>query len=224
MDNIYPEIEESWKMVLKEEFNAEYFLRLKSFLVEEKQRHRIYPLDSKIFAAFNFTPFNEVKVVIIGQDPYHRDGQAHGLCFSVPEGVRPPPSLKNIFQEIKNDLGIAPSQSGNLEKWTAQGVLLLNATLTVRAGQAGAHQKKGWEQFTDSVIKTLSEQRSGLVFLLWGAYAGRKAELIDTTKHHILKAPHPSPLSAHRGFFGCKHFSKTNVILSEQGLKEIEWS
>jgi uracil-DNA glycosylase len=224
MGNIDPKIEESWKEILREEFTAEYFQQLKSFLVEEKRNHTVYPPGPKIFAAFNFTPFHDVKAVIIGQDPYHGPGQAHGLCFSVPEGINPPPSLKNIFKEIKSDLGIEPAWTGNLEKWAAQGVLLLNATLTVRARQAGSHQNRGWEQFTDTVIKKLSEERSGIVFLLWGAYAGRKAELIDANRHHILTAPHPSPFSADRGFFGCKHFSKTNAFLRQQGVEEIDWS
>lgn len=224
MSNVDPTIEESWKAVLREEFDSEYFRRLKSFLVEEKRQHKVYPPGAQIFAAFNFTPFHDVKVVIIGQDPYHGAGQAHGLCFSVPEGVTPPPSLKNIFKEIRNDLGIEPSYSGNLEKWAAQGVLLLNATLTVRAHQAGSHQNRGWERFTDTVIRKLSEERVGIVFLLWGAYAARKAELIDATRHHILKAPHPSPFSADRGFFGCRHFSQANALLRAQGMEEIDWS
>jgi len=221
--SVNPNIEESWKSVLASEFSAPYFQRLKSFLLEEKGKYRIYPPGSQIFSAFNHTPFNDVKVVILGQDPYHGPGQAHGLCFSVPMGVESPPSLVNIFKEIESDLGIARPLNGNLEPWARQGVLLLNATLTVRARQAGSHQNKGWETFTNAAIKALSEQREGLVFLLWGNFAIAKKELIDTAKHHILTAPHPSPLSASRGFFGCKHFSKTNQILEGQGLEPIAW-
>jgi len=224
MQPFQTQIEDSWKTALADDFNAPYFLKLMEFLIEERKRHSIYPPSSKTFSAFNFTPINEVKVVIIGQDPYHGEGQAHGLCFSVQEGVKPPPSLRNIFKEIKRDLKIEMTGSGNLEKWARQGVLLINATLTVRAGEAGSHQKKGWEQFTDSVIRKLSEQQSAIIFLLWGAYAQRKAELIDTSKHHILMSTHPSPLSAHRGFLGCSHFSKTNAILRSEGLQEIDWS
>ncbi|RLD34481.1 MAG: uracil-DNA glycosylase [Bacteroidetes bacterium] len=219
-----PNIEESWQLALQDEFAASYFIGLKEFLKDEKQKHEIYPPGSRIFAALNFTPLTAVKVVILGQDPYHGRGQAHGLCFSVPEGVKPPPSLVNIYKELHDDLGIPISKSGNLEKWAQQGVLLLNATLTVRAGQAGSHQGKGWETFTDQVIKTISDLRAGIVFLLWGKYAQDKETLIDQSKHFILKAPHPSPFSAARGFFGCKHFSKTNQILREIGLEEIDWN
>jgi uracil-DNA glycosylase len=223
MNRVNPEIEPSWKAVLQEEFDADYFQRLKAFLIEEKRTHTVYPPGSRIFAAFDHTPLPQVRAVIIGQDPYHGPGQAHGLCFSVPDGVRPPPSLKNIFKEIRSDLGIEPRESGNLERWAAQGVLLINATLTVRAHCAGSHQKRGWERFTDAAMRRLSEQRDGLVFLLWGAYAQRKAELIDPVRHHILQAPHPSPLSADRGFFGCRHFSQTNACLRAQGVPEIDW-
>lgn len=223
MASVNPLIEESWKEKLMDEFNADYFTALKAFLVEEKSSHIVYPPGSQIFNAFNFTPFNKVKVVILGQDPYHGPGQAHGLCFSVPEGINPPPSLQNIFKEINQDLGIPIPQHGNLEKWTEQGVLLLNATLTVRAKQAGSHQNKGWEQFTDAAIKKLSEKRESLVFLLWGNYAIAKKELIDSTRHLILTSPHPSPFSVHRGFFGNKHFSKTNAYLREHGIGEIDW-
>jgi uracil-DNA glycosylase len=223
MNRVNPEIEPSWKAVLQEEFDADYFQRLKAFLIEEKRTHTVYPPGSRIFAAFDRTPLPQVRAVIIGQDPYHGPGQAHGLCFSVPDGVRPPPSLKNIFKEIRSDLGIEPRESGNLERWAAQGVLLINATLTVRAHSAGSHQKRGWERFTDAAMRRLSEQRDGLVFLLWGAYAQRKAELIDPVRHHILQAPHPSPLSADRGFFGCRHFSQTNAYLRAQGVPEIDW-
>jgi uracil-DNA glycosylase len=224
MTNIDPIIEPSWKQHLMQEFGASYFSELKQFLKAEKQAGKtIYPPGSKIFAAFDCTPFEKVKVVVIGQDPYHGPGQAHGLCFSVPEGVATPPSLVNIFKEIRDDLGIPVPKKGNLEKWANQGVLLLNATLTVQANQAGSHQRKGWENFTDSVIKTISDQKKGVVFLLWGKYAQAKEALIDTGKHFILKAAHPSPLSAFNGFFGCKHFSKTNEILSRQGLEPIDW-
>ncbi|MBP5724492.1 MAG: uracil-DNA glycosylase [Bacteroidales bacterium] len=218
-----PKIEPSWKNVLIDEFNKPYFVALKEFLVEEKKKYVVYPAGANIFNAFACTPFNKVKVVIIGQDPYHGPGQAHGLSFSVPEGIQKPPSLVNIFKELQSDIGKPIPESGNLESWARQGVLLLNATLTVRANQAGSHQKHGWEQFTDSVIRTLSDQKSGLVFLLWGRFAQDKAALIDASKHHILKAAHPSPLSAYNGFFGCKHFSKTNEILLSQGETAIEW-
>ena len=217
-------IEESWKKELGEEFQADYFKTLKQFLVEERKKHILYPPASKIFSCFNYTPFDKVKVVIIGQDPYHGQGQANGLCFSVSPGIQQPPSLQNIFKEIQNDLGIPIPKTGNLEPWAKQGVLLLNATLTVRANQAGSHQKQGWENFTDAVIKALSEKRKGLVFLLWGRFAQAKEMLIDKSKHHILKAPHPSPFSVHSGFFGCKHFSKTNELLRQEGLEEIDWS
>lgn len=223
MPEIDPDIHESWKELLIEEFNSEYFFELKNFLVEEKNKHTVYPPGKYIFNAFNSTPFNEVKVVIIGQDPYHGRGQAHGLCFSVPQGIKPPPSLVNIFKEINEDLNIAIPSHGNLESWARQGVLLLNATLTVRANQAGSHQNKGWEQFTDEVIRKLSSGREGLVFLLWGNYARAKEDIIDTQKHHVLQAAHPSPFSAHSGFFGCKHFSKANEILKNQGKQEISW-
>jgi uracil-DNA glycosylase len=218
-----PQIEESWKKILMDEFQSEYFASLKAFLVEERSKHTVYPPGNQIFAAFDHTPFDKVRVVIIGQDPYHGQGQAHGLCFSVPEGIRKPPSLVNIFKEIRDDLGYELPEGGNLEKWAKQGVLLLNATLTVRANTAGSHQNKGWEQFTDSVIRKLSEHKSGLIFLLWGNYAIAKKELIDPGKHHILTAAHPSPFSAMRGFFGCKHFSFTNEILKGQGKDEIDW-
>lgn len=221
---INPLIEESWKDALNEEFHKDYFAKLKEFLVEERKQHAVYPPGSQIFSAFNHTPFNEVKVVLLGQDPYHGPSQAHGLCFSVPNGIPKPPSLVNIFKELKDDMGIAIPNHGNLEKWAKQGVLLLNATLTVRANQAGSHQKRGWENFTDSAIITLSKNRNGLVFILWGAYAQAKSQIIDHSKHHILIAPHPSPLSVHRGFFGCKHFSKTNQLLALMGKEPIDWS
>lgn len=222
--HIDPEIENSWKQVLTKEFNTESFRDLRQFLIEEKAKHTVFPPGSKIFSAFNHTPFNNVKVVILGQDPYHGPGQAHGLCFSVPKGIPLPPSLKNIYKELHADLGNPIPKTGNLESWAEQGVLLLNATLTVRAHQAGSHQKKGWETFTDSVIRKLSEERSHLVFILWGRYAQAKEALIDASKHKILKAAHPSPLSAHNGFFGCKHFSKTNEYLKETGQATVDWS
>lgn len=220
---INPDIDESWKNVLWDEFQQPYFSDLKHFLVEEKRTHTVYPPGPMIFNAFNKTPFDKVKVVIIGQDPYHEEGQAHGLCFSVQDGVPHPKSLINIFKELQDDVGITIPKNGNLEKWTAQGVFLLNATLTVRAHEAGSHQNRGWERFTDAAISKLSEQREGLVFLLWGNYAKQKEAIIDTSKHYILSTVHPSPLSAHRGFFGCKHFSKTNEILRKLGKTEINW-
>lgn len=224
MSNVNPNIEESWKNILIDEFNKDYFISLKQFLVEEKQSQTIYPKGNEIFAAFNYTSFDKVKVVILGQDPYHGAGQAHGLSFSVPEGIKPPPSLVNIYKELNSDIGFQIPSHGNLTKWAEQGVLLLNATLTVRANQAGSHQKKGWENFTDCVIKKISEQKQNVVFLLWGRYAQAKESLIDSSKHFILKAAHPSPFSAYNGFMGCKHFSKTNDLLKKNNLTEIDWS
>ncbi|HET6245831.1 MAG: uracil-DNA glycosylase [Bacteroidetes bacterium] len=218
------EIEPGWQKVLKEEFDCLYFRDLMQFVEEESKEHSVYPPFNQIFSAFNKTPFDKTKVVIIGQDPYHGPGQAHGLSFSVFEGIKLPPSLVNIFKEIKNDLGLSVPSKGDLTPWAEQGVLLLNATLTVKAHNAGSHQKKGWETFTDAVIRIISEKRTGVVFLLWGTYAQSKQKLIDTSKHFVLKATHPSPLSAYRGFFGCGHFSKTNEILKKLGLKEIDWS
>ncbi|MBL6873084.1 MAG: uracil-DNA glycosylase [Flavobacteriales bacterium] len=223
MKNNAVKIESSWKNKLLPAFQTESFLLLKHFLVEEKTKYIIYPPGNKIFSAFNLCPFDNTKVVIIGQDPYHGPNQANGLCFSVSDGIKPPPSLKNIFKEINNDIGDEIPLSGNLEHWAKQGVLMLNATLTVRAQQAGSHQKKGWEEFTDFVIKTLSNKKKGLIFLLWGRFAQNKAELIDSSKHHILTAAHPSPFSAHSGFFGCNHFSKTNAILKQQNKTQIQW-
>lgn len=218
-----PEMDSSWKEILKEEFNKPYFLELKSFLVkEQKDKKVIYPRGSLIFNAFNLTPFDQVKVVILGQDPYHGKGQAHGLCFSVPDGISSPPSLVNIFKELKYEMGISVSSSGNLERWAKQGVLLLNSILTVRAGSPASHHGKGWEIFTDEVIKKLSENKSGLVFLLWGRYAQDKGALINNYKHLILKSAHPSPFSADK-FFGCNHFIKTNQYLKETGKGEIQW-
>ncbi len=223
MRGVNPKIEGSWKEILKDEFSSQYFTELKEFLIEEKKKFNIYPPGKLIFNAFNRTPFEEVRVVILGQDPYHGKGQAHGLCFSVPEGISQPPSLLNIFKELKSDLGIPIANHGNLEKWTSQGILLINATLTVRANQAGSHQNKGWEKFSDVVIQKISEKRAGIIFLLWGKYAQEKELLIDKNKHYVLKAAHPSPFSADNGFFGCKHFSKTNDILSRHGLEKIDW-
>lgn len=221
---VNPKIEASWKEVLWNEFQQPYFIQLKSFLQQEKQSGKvIFPPASLIFNAFDTTPFDQVKVVILGQDPYHGVGQAHGLSFSVPEGIKPPPSLVNIFKELKSDIGMEIPASGNLTKWAQQGVLLLNAMLTVEAHQAASHQKKGWEEFTNAVIQKISEKREGVVFILWGRYAQEKAALIDASKHHILTSAHPSPFSATK-FLGCKHFSKTNEILQKQGLKPIDWT
>ncbi len=216
-------IEQSWKEKLNGEFDKPYFKSLVQFVKNEYQKKTVYPKGNHIFNAFEHCPFDRVKVVILGQDPYHGPGQAHGLSFSVPEGVPFPPSLLNIFKELKQDLGVEEPPNGNLERWADQGVLLLNATLTVEASKAGSHQRKGWEEFTDAVIHKLAEKKEGLVFLLWGAYARKKAAFISEQKHLKLHAPHPSPLSAHRGFLGCGHFSKTNAYLREKGKKEIEW-
>ena len=216
-------IEKSWKARLQEEFEAEYFKNLTLFVKEEYSQHKIFPPAKNIFSAFDQSSFEDTRVVILGQDPYHGEGQAHGLCFSVQKGTRMPPSLQNIFKEIKDDLGIHLPEHGCLDRWAQQGVLLLNATLTVRAHQAGSHQNKGWEEFTDAVINRLSEEKENLVFLLWGAYAQKKGELINHNKHYVLSSAHPSPFAAHRGFFGNRHFSKTNAYLKEKGLKEIEW-
>ncbi len=224
MEIIDSAIEMSWKTELSEEFLSDYFFKLKEFLVMEKKKFVIYPPGSDIFAAFNYTPFDKVKVVILGQDPYHGPGQANGLCFSVNDGIRKPPSLQNIFKELYSDLGIPVPETGNLEKWARQGVLLLNATLTVRARQAGSHQNRGWEQFTGSAIKRLSEKRDNLVFILWGNYARAKKSLIDTTRHFIVESPHPSPFSANSGFFGSRPFSKTNNYLISKGIEPVDWS
>ena len=220
--DINPSIEESWKEILHPEFSAPYFIKLKEFLVQEKKAHTVYPPGNKIFAAFNYTPFGKVKAVIIGQDPYHGPGQANGLCFSVSPGIPTPPSLKNIFKELHEDVGIPMPHTGNLEPWAHQGILLLNATLTVRANTPGSHQKKGWETFTDAVIRAISDHKKGIVFLLWGAYAQSKEGLIDKDRHFVLKAAHPSPL-AKGAFFGCRHFSKTNKILEHEGKTPIDW-
>ena len=217
------QIEESWKKVLADEFEQDYFQNLSAQIREAYLSGTVYPPPKLVFNAFTNCPFSALKVVILGQDPYHGAGQAHGLSFSVPDGVRVPPSLQNIYKEIKDDLSVEVSESGNLERWAKQGVLLLNATLTVRAGEAGSHQGLGWEQFTDAVIQKISDEKEHVVFLLWGKYAQDKGKNSDTTKHLALTAPHPSPFSAHTGFLGCKHFSKTNEYLESNGLSEINW-
>lgn len=216
-------IEESWKNQLQGEFEQAYFKQLIEFVKAEYKAKTVYPPGKEIFSAFDSSPFASTRVVIIGQDPYHGPGQANGLCFSVKEGMRVPPSLVNIFKEIKNDLGKPIPTSGDLRRWAEQGVLLLNATLTVRASEAGSHQNKGWETFTDAVIKRISEQKQHVVFLLWGAYAQKKGEIIDRSKHLVLMSAHPSPFSANRGFFGNKHFSQTNAYLKSKSLPEIDW-
>lgn len=218
-------IESSWKQELHDQFSKLYFQQIVTFLKTEKAAgKKICPPGSLIFNAFNQTPFSKVKVVILGQDPYHGNGQAHGLSFSVPGGIKPPPSLKNIYKEIQSDIGVQmPDEYGNLIKWARQGVLLLNAALTVRADEPFSHAKTGWSEFTDNVIKKISDKKSGVVFLLWGKFAQEKQALIDETKHCVLKAAHPSPFSADKGFFGCRHFSKTNEFLAQQGLQPIDW-
>ncbi len=218
-------IEASWKDVLKTEFTKPYFLQVVTHLKTERATNAvIYPPGQLIFNAFSTTPFNNVKVVILGQDPYHGAGQAHGLSFSVPEGVKPPPSLVNIYKELQQDIGMPIPHSGNLTKWAEQGVLLLNAVLTVRANEPASHAKIGWMDFTDAVIRKISDEKKGVVFLLWGRFAQDKQVLIDETKHHVLKAAHPSPFSADKGFFGCKHFSRANDLLMKQGLSPIDWN
>jgi len=216
-------IDASWKTLFKEEFEKDYFVNLAQFIKQEYISKTVYPPGGLIFNAFNLCPFEKVKVVIIGQDPYHGPGQAHGLCFSVREGVEYPPSLKNIFKEIGSDLSISNFRNGNLERWAKQGVLLLNATLTVRAHEAGSHQKKGWEDFTDKAISIINRDKDHIVFFLWGAYAQKKGEAIDRARHLVLESVHPSPLSASRGFFGNKHFSKCNEYLTTNGLEPINW-
>lgn len=218
-------INKSWKSHLAPEFNKPYFLKLADFIKYEYKTYRCFPPGKEIFAAFEYCNFDNLKVVIIGQDPYHGDGQANGLCFSVHDGIAHPPSLINIFKELENDLGLNYPKSGDLSKWAKQGVLLLNATLTVRKSQAGSHQNKGWEQFTDAVISTISKEKENVVFLLWGNFAKQKMKLINTSKHHVLLSGHPSPLSANRGlWFGNKHFSKTNFLLAQADLPKIDWS
>lgn len=212
-----------WDDILEEEFSKEYYLKLREFLKSEYSRHTVYPDMYNIFNAFRFTDYNDVKAVILGQDPYHGEGQAHGLAFSVPDGVDIPPSLKNIFSELKSDLGIPVPQTGNLTRWAKSGVLLLNTVLTVRAGMPGSHRKKGWEILTDRAISALNDREQPVVFILWGNFAKEKIPLITGKQHLILTAPHPSPLSAHYGFFGCKHFSKCNDFLHSNGISEVEW-
>ncbi|CAN5164872.1 uracil-DNA glycosylase [soil metagenome] len=224
MPSLNRSLDPTWLQMLEAEFNHPYFKQIEQFLSAEKASGQtVYPPETLIFNAFNLTPFEKVKVVILGQDPYHGPGQAHGLCFSVQQGVPAPPSLVNIYKELHGDLGLPLPSHGNLENWAKQGVLLLNAILTVRDGQPASHGKIGWGRFTDAVISTLSKNRKGLIFLLWGQFAINKSILIDQTKHTILTAPHPSPLSAHRGFLGSKHFSQTNEILIRQGLEPIDW-
>jgi len=218
-----PDIEEGWYEALKQEFESSYFVGIKSFLIEEKRQYVVYPPSRLIFNAFNLTPFDKVKVVILGQDPYHNVGQAHGLAFSVPDGIQPPPSLQNIFKELNADIGMPIPRNGNLENWAKEGVLLLNASLTVRANMAASHARIGWQQFTDAAIRALSEKKEHLVFILWGNYAIAKESLIDHSKHLVLKTVHPSPLSASRGFFGCHHFSQTNQYLIDNGIAPIKW-
>lgn len=218
------QIEESWKKILKDEFEKDYFKQIVTFIKTEKALGKIiFPPGALMFNAFEKTPFSKVKVVLLGQDPYHNKGQAHGLSFSVPDGITKPPSLINIFKELQSDLGINTPPSGNLEKWAERGVLLLNASLTVRQNEPGSHSKIGWLQFTDAVIKKISDNKEGVVFLLWGKFAQEKQVMIDETKHHVLKAAHPSPFSADKGFFGCKHFSKANEYLVKEGFEPINW-
>lgn len=217
-------LNESWKAALEPEFATDYMLKLKAFLVEQKALGKeIFPKGSEYFGALDLTKLGDVRVVILGQDPYHGDGQAHGLCFSVKPGIRIPPSLVNIYKELQRDLGIEPARHGFLEHWARQGVLLLNSVLTVERGLAASHQGQGWERFTDTVIRAVNAQAEPVVFMLWGNYAQRKAAFVDTTRHLVLKAPHPSPLSAHQGFIGCGHFSKANGFMRERGLGEIDW-
>ncbi len=224
-DGSHIRLEETWKALLLEEFQQPYMLTLRSFLAEQKrQDKRIYPPGPLIFNALNSTPFDSVKVVILGQDPYHGAGQAHGLCFSVNPGVPAPPSLQNIFKELQSDLGIARPAHGCLSSWAEQGVLLLNSVLTVEAGRPASHEGRGWERFTDVVVQHINSGKEHVVFLLWGSYAQRKGAIIDSNRHLVLKAPHPSPLSASRGFFGCRHFSRANTCLEANGLQAIDWS
>jgi len=218
-------LEESWKQALSGEFASPYMRDLKAFLLEEKQRGKsIFPTGPEYFRALDLTPLSDIKVVILGQDPYHGLGQAHGLCFSVRPGVRIPPSLVNIYKEMETDLGLAPPRHGFLESWAKQGVLLLNSVLTVEESRAASHQGKGWERFTDAVIRAVNDECSSVVFMLWGSYAQRKASFVDTTRHLVLKAVHPSPLSAHNGFFGCRHFSKANAFLESRGRTPVDWA
>ena len=219
-----PKLNNSWKKLLATELHKPYYTGLKKFISRERKNYEVFPSDDNVFAAFNNTSFRRVKVVILGQDPYHGRGQANGLAFSVNEGIKPPPSLRNIFKEMSNDIGAAIPEHGDLSSWSRQGVFLLNSTLTVRKNQPGSHQKKGWEELTDEVIRKLSENRKNLVFLLWGNHAHKKEPLIDSSRHYVLKAAHPSPFSAYRGFFRCNHFSKTNHLLKQNHKKPVDWS
>jgi len=213
-----------WNPLLRDQFEEPYWRELQAFVAEERRRGEVYPPPDQVFAALHLTPYADVKVLILGQDPYHGPGQAHGLCFSVPPGVRPPPSLLNIFKELESDLGVRPSPHGFLEHWARQGVLLLNSVLTVGMGSAGSHRMRGWERFTDAVVRLVNQREEPVAFLLWGSYAQKKAGFVDSDRHLVLKAPHPSPLSAHSGFFGCRHFSKTNAFLEQRGLEPIDWA
>ncbi len=217
------DINNEWRDVLAPEFDKPYFVELMNFVEQEYQTTQIFPPREDLFRAFNKCPFDKVKVVIIGQDPYHGDGQAHGLCFSVKDGVKFPPSLNNIFKEIESDLGVVPPMNGELDRWAEQGVLLINSVLTVRAHQAASHSKKGWEKFTDAVVKAIAERKSGVVYMLWGGYAQKKCSIVDPANNCVLESVHPSPLSSYRGFFGCKHFSRANSYLIEQGKDAINW-
>jgi uracil-DNA glycosylase len=219
-----PQLPPAWLEVLGAEFDQPYMAELRAFLVEEKRQHPVFPPGPEIFRAFWLTPFDRVRVVILGQDPYHGPGQAHGLSFSVAAGVRPPPSLENMFKELQDDLGLPRPRTGDLSPWAAQGVLLLNATLTVRAHEANSHRGRGWETFTDRAVEALARQREGLAFVLWGSSAAQKARVVDPSRHLVLKAPHPSPLSAHRGFFGSKPYSRVNAYLQSQGQPPIDWA
>lgn len=212
-----------WAHILEKEFELDYFKKLQKFISKEEENHNVCPKPKDTFTAFNLTSFSETKVILIGQDPYHGEDQANGLCFSVKDGIKTPPSLSNIFKELKNDIGVATPISGDLKHWAKQGVLMINATLTVRAKHAGSHQKQGWEEFTNATIKLLSDKKENLIFILWGKFAQKKIELIDIKKHHILSAPHPSPFSAYTGFFGCGHFSKTNQLLKQLNKEAIKW-
>lgn len=223
MESSTPQLESSWLKALRSEFEQDYMTQLKKALLAEKKQYQVYPPSGEIFAAFNHTPFEQTKVVIIGQDPYHGPGQANGLSFSVRRGVKPPPSLVNIFKELQSDLAVPISNHGDLTSWADQGVLMLNAVLTVRHKTPGSHKNWGWQRFTNQAIQTLSENRENLVFLLWGSFARGKRSLVNSDKHRVLEAPHPSPFSAHNGFFGCRHFSKTNQYLQEHGLSPIKW-
>jgi len=223
MNQVDPKIDESWKKILSSEFTKEYFFKLKNFLIDEQSKYKIFPKNSNIFTAYNNTKFDDVKVVIIGQDPYHGLNQAHGLAFSVQDGIKFPPSLNNIFKELQDDIGCSWPTSGNLTLWSIQGVFLINTVLTVREGEANSHQNMGWEYFTDATIKAIASYHKNVVFILWGANAGRKETLIDKSQHLIIKSPHPSPLSSYRGFFGSKPFSQTNKYLLECKKEEINW-